>query len=402
MNYRFPLIEKMPPYVFAVVNQLKMEARRRGEDIIDLGMGNPDLATPQPIVDKLIEAAQNPRNHRYSMSKGIPNLRLEMANWYGRRFNVELDPESEIITTIGAKEGFSHLVLALVEPGDKVIVPDPSYPIHSFAATIAGCELIRLPLNNGPEEFLSELRKLDFPPSEQPKILVLSFPHNPTTVCVDREFFAECVELASARGWLIIHDFAYADLVFDGYRAPSIFEVPGAMDVAVEMFSMSKSYSMAGWRMGFCAGNKQVIAALTRLKSYLDYGIFQPVQIAGVIALRDCDEVVPEIVEVYEQRRDALIRGLARAGWDVPSPKGTMFVWARMPEQFAILGSVEFAKRLIAEAQVAVSPGIGFGERGEGHVRFALVENEQRIAQACRGIKTFLSRAAAHSGSAQV
>jgi alanine-synthesizing transaminase len=402
MNYRFPLIEKMPPYVFAVVNQLKMEARRRGEDIIDLGMGNPDLATPQPIVDKLIEAAQNPRNHRYSMSKGIPNLRLEMANWYGRRFNVELDPESEIITTIGAKEGFSHLVLALVEPGDKVIVPDPSYPIHSFAATIAGCELIRLPLNNGPEEFLSELRKLDFPPAEQPKILVLSFPHNPTTVCVDREFFAECVELASARGWLIIHDFAYADLVFDGYRAPSIFEVPGAMDVAVEMFSMSKSYSMAGWRMGFCAGNKQVIAALTRLKSYLDYGIFQPVQIAGVIALRDCDEVVPEIVEVYEQRRDALIRGLARAGWDVPSPKGTMFVWARMPEQFAILGSVEFAKRLIAEAQVAVSPGIGFGERGEGHVRFALVENEQRIAQACRGIKTFLSRAAAHSGSAQV
>ncbi len=401
MNYRFPLIEKMPPYVFAVVNQLKMEARRRGEDIIDLGMGNPDLPTPEPIVEKLVEAARNPRNHRYSMSKGIPNLRLEMSNWYARRFNVELDPESEVITTIGAKEGFSHLVLALVEPGDKVIVPDPSYPIHSFAATIAGCELIKLPINNGPEEFLSELRKLDYPPSEQPKILVLSFPHNPTTVCVDRDFFAECVELAKQRGWLIIHDFAYADLVFDGYQAPSIFEVPGAMDVAVEMFSMSKSYSMAGWRMGFCAGNRQVISALTRLKSYLDYGIFQPVQIAGVIALRDCDEVVPEIVDVYRERRDALIRGLSKAGWEVPSPKGTMFVWAKMPEPFAELGSVEFAKRLIAEAQVAVSPGVGFGERGEGYVRFALVENEQRIAQACRGIKAFLSGTAAHSGTAQ-
>ncbi|HZS07189.1 MAG TPA: aminotransferase class I/II-fold pyridoxal phosphate-dependent enzyme [Blastocatellia bacterium] len=401
MNYRFPLIEKMPPYVFAVVNQLKMEARRRGEDIIDLGMGNPDLATPDPIVDKLVEAARNPRNHRYSMSKGIPNLRLEMANWYARRFNVELDPENEVITTIGAKEGFSHLVLALVEPGDKVIVPDPSYPIHSFAATIAGCELVKLPIDNGPEEFLRELRRIDHPASEQPKILVLSFPHNPTTVCVDREFFAECVDLAKQRGWLIIHDFAYADLVFDGYRAPSIFEVPGAIDVAVEMFSMSKSYSMAGWRMGFCAGNKQVIAALTRLKSYLDYGIFQPVQIAGVIALRDCDYVVPEIVEVYRSRRDALIRGLAKAGWDVPSPKGTMFVWAKIPEQFAGLGSVDFAKQLIAGAQVAVSPGIGFGERGEGHVRFALVENEQRIAQAVRGIKSFLSNADARSGAAQ-
>ncbi len=401
MNYRFPLIEKMPPYVFAVVNQLKMEARRRGEDIIDLGMGNPDLPTPEPIVEKLVEAARNPRNHRYSMSKGIPNLRLEMANWYSRRFNVELDPESEIISTIGAKEGFSHLVLALVEPGDKVIVPDPSYPIHSFAATIAGCELIKLPINNGPEGFLSELRQIDYPPSEQPKILVLSFPHNPTTVCVDRDFFAECVELAKQRGWLIIHDFAYADLVFDGYQAPSIFEVPGAMDVAVEMFSMSKSYSMAGWRMGFCAGNKQVISALTRLKSYLDYGIFQPVQIAGVIALRDCDEVVPEIVDVYRERRDALIRGLSKAGWEVPSPKGTMFVWAKMPEPFAAAGSVEFAKRLIAEAQVAVSPGVGFGERGEGYVRFALVENEQRIAQACRGIKALLGGTAAQSGTAQ-
>lgn len=390
MNYRFPLIEKMPPYVFAVVNQLKMEARRRGEDIIDLGMGNPDLATPEPIVEKLVEAARNPRNHRYSMSRGIPKLRLEMANWYARRFNVELDPETEIISTIGAKEGFSHLVLALVEPGDKVIVPDPSYPIHSFAATIAGCELIRLPITDGPEAFLHELRQVDYPPSQQPKILVLSFPHNPTTVCVDREFFAECVALAKQRGWLIIHDFAYADLAFDGYQPPSIFEVPGAIDCAVEMFSLSKSYSMAGWRVGFCAGNKQVIAALTRLKSYLDYGIFQPIQIASVIALRDCEHVVPEIAEVYRTRRDALIKGLAKAGWDVPAPGGTMFVWARIPEPWRQSGSVEFARQLISEAKVAVSPGIGFGERGEGYVRFALIENEQRLAQACRGIRSYL------------
>lgn len=391
MDYRFPLIEKLPPYVFAVINQLKMEARRRGEDIIDLGMGNPDLPTPDPIVDKLIEAARNPRNHRYSASKGVPNLRLEIVRWYARRYNVELDPETETIVTIGAKEGFSHLVLALVEPGDKVIVPDPSYPIHSFAATIAGCELIKLPLNEGPAEMLDALRKLEFPRSQQPKLLVLSFPHNPTTVCVEKDFFAEAVALARERGYLIIHDLAYADLVFDGAHAPSILEVPGAKDVAVEMFSMSKSYSMAGWRMGFCVGNRQAVGALTRLKSYLDYGIFQPVQIAGIIALRDCDEYVPEIAAVYRKRRDVLIKGLHAAGWRVPSPKGTMFVWARIPEHFARLGSLEFAKQMITRAGVAVSPGNGFGERGEGYVRFALVENEQRIAQAVRGIKAFLN-----------
>jgi len=391
MNYRFPLIEKLPPYVFAVINQLKMEARRRGEDIIDLGMGNPDLATPEPIVEKLVEAARNPRNHRYSASRGIPNLRLEVARWYERRYQVEIDPETEAIVTIGAKEGFSHLVLALVEPGDRVIVPDPSYPIHSFAATIAGCELIKLPINNGADEFLRALGRLDYPLSRQPKLLVLSFPHNPTAVCVEREFFAEAVALARDRGWLIIHDFAYADLVFDGYRAPSIFEVDGAKEVAVEMFSMSKSYSMAGWRVGFCVGNRQAIAALTRLKSYLDYGIFQPVQIASIIALRDCEAAVPEIVETYRRRRDALIRGLAAAGWEVPSPKGTMFVWAKIPERLAALGSIEFAKRMIERAQVAVSPGIGFGEAGDPYVRFALVENEQRINQAVRGIKSFLS-----------
>jgi len=391
MDYRFPLIEKLPPYVFAVINHLKMEARHRGEDIVDLGMGNPDLATPDPIVDKLVEAARNPRNHRYSASKGIPNLRLEISKWYARRYNVEIDPETEAIVTIGAKEGFSHLVLALVEPGDKVIVPDPSYPIHSFAATIAGCQLIKLPINNGPEEMMESLRKLEFPRSEQPKLLVLSFPHNPTTVCVEKDFFEEAVALAKERGYLIIHDLAYADQTFDGYRAPSIMEIPGAKEVAVEMFSMSKSYSMPGWRMGFCVGNKQAIGALTRLKSYLDYGIFQPVQIAGVIALRDCDAIVPEIVDVYRKRRDALIKGLNTAGWNVPSPKGTMFVWAKMPEHFVKQGSLEFAKQLIGRAGVAVSPGIGFGERGEGYVRFALVENEQRIAQAIRGIKSFLN-----------
>jgi alanine-synthesizing transaminase len=391
MNYRFPLIEKLPPYVFAVINHLKMEARRSGEDIIDLGMGNPDLATPDPIVEKLIEASRNARNHRYSASRGIPNLRQEISRWYERRYNVNLDPEHETIVTIGAKEGFSHLVLALVEPGDKVIVPDPSYPIHSFAATIAGCELIKLPIDNGPEEMMEELRNLEFPKSEQPKILVLSFPHNPTTVCVEKSFFEEAVALAKERGYLIIHDMAYADLVFDGYKAPSILEVPGAKEVAVEMYSLSKSYSMAGWRVGFCVGNKQVIAALTRLKSYLDYGIFQPIQIASIIALRDCDHIVPEIVEVYRKRRDVLIKGLASAGWSVPSPKGTMFVWAAIPEQFKKMGSLEFAKNLITNAGVAVSPGVGFGHRGEGFVRFALVENEQRISQAMRGIKSFLN-----------
>ncbi|MDX2030932.1 MAG: aminotransferase class I/II-fold pyridoxal phosphate-dependent enzyme [Blastocatellia bacterium] len=391
MDYRFPLIEKLPPYVFAVINNLKMDARHRGEDIIDMGMGNPDLPTPDPIVDKLCEAARNSRNHRYSASRGIPNLRVEISRWYARRYGVEIDPETEAIATIGAKEGFSHLVMALVQPGDKVIVPDPSYPIHSFAATIASCELIKLPITEGPEVMMEALRRLDYARSEQPKLLVLSFPHNPTTVCVDKEFFEEAVAIARERGYLIIHDLAYADLAFDGYKAPSILEVKGAKDVAVEMFSMSKSYSMAGWRMGFCVGNKQAVYALTRIKSYLDYGMFQPIQIAGIIALRDCDEYVPEIVEVYRKRRDALITGLKAAGWEVPSPKGTMFVWARIPKGFQGLGSLDFAKELIMRAGVAVSPGIGFGDLGEGYVRFALIENEQRISQAVRGIKSFLN-----------
>jgi alanine-synthesizing transaminase len=391
MNYRFPLVEKLPPYAFAVIDQMKMQARRRGDDIVDLGMGNPDLPTPDIVVEKLIEAARNSRNHRYSASRGIPNLRLEIARWYDRRYGVEIDPETEAIATMGAKEGFSHLVLALVEPGDRVIVPDPSYPIHSFAATIAGCELIKLPIDEGAAAMLDALRRLDYARSQQPKLLVLSFPHNPTTVCIEPGFFEEAVALARERGYLIIHDLAYADLVFDRPRAPSILEVKGAKDVAVEMFSMSKSYSMAGWRVGFCVGNRQAVAALTRLKSYLDYGIFQPIQIASIIALRDCDAILPEIVAVYRRRRDALISGLSAAGWDVPSPMGTMFVWAKIPERYAGQGSVEFARLLIARAQVAASPGIGFGERGEGYVRFALIENEQRIAQAVRGIKALLN-----------
>ena len=391
MDYRFPLVEKLPPYAFAVIDQMKMQARRRGDDIVDLGMGNPDLPTPDIVVEKLIEAARNSRNHRYSASRGIPNLRLEIARWYDRRYGVEIDPETEAIATMGAKEGFSHLVLALVEPGDRVIVPDPSYPIHSFAATIAGCELIKLPIDEGAGAMLDALHRLDYARSQQPKLLVLSFPHNPTTVCVEPGFFEEAVALARERGYLIIHDLAYADLVFDRPRAPSILEVKGAKDVAVEMFSMSKSYSMAGWRVGFCVGNRQAVAALTRLKSYLDYGIFQPIQIASIIALRDCDAILPEIVAVYRRRRDALISGLSAAGWDVPSPMGTMFVWAKIPERYAGQGSVEFARLLIARAQVAASPGIGFGERGEGYVRFALIENEQRIAQAVRGIKALLN-----------
>lgn len=392
IQYRFPLIEKLPPYVFAVITQLKTEARQRGEDVIDLGMGNPDLGTPEPIVDKLVEAARNPKNHRYSASKGIPKLRREICNWYKRRFDVDLDPETEAIATIGAKEGFSHLVLALVEPGDGVIVPDPSYPIHAFAATIAGCELIKLPIQEGSDQFLGALRKLDRTAAKQPKLLVVSFPHNPTGACVEKPFFEEIVAMARERNWLVIHDFAYADLAFDGHRPPSIFEVPGAKDVAVEMFSMSKSYSMAGWRVGFCVGNRQAIAALTRLKSYLDYGIFQPVQIAAIIALRDCDAQMQEIVGTYNRRRDVLIRGLAAAGWDIPSPRGTMFVWGKIPERFAPLGSLGFCKELIKHAQVAVSPGNGFGALGEGYVRFALVENEQRIQQATRGIKAYFQQ----------
>jgi alanine-synthesizing transaminase len=391
VEYQFPLIEKLPPYVFAVTNQLKEEAHARGEDVIDLGMGNPDIPTPDRILDTMVEATRDPRNHRYSASKGIPALRAEIANWYARRFGVEIDPETEAIATIGAKEGYSHLMLATTKPGDRLIVPAPSYPIHAFAGTIAGCELVKLPIQEGSQQFLEALRKLDDKTARSAKILVLSFPHNPTGAWVEKPFFEEVVAMARDRGWFIVHDFAYADLVFDGYRAPSIFEIPGAKDVAVEMFSWSKSYSMAGWRVGFCAGNKKVIFALTRLKSYLDYGMFQPIQISAITALRDCDKEMHEIAATYERRRDVLVKGLASIGWEIPSPKGTMFAWGKMPAKCLNMGSLEFCKDLIRKAKVGLAPGIGFGQEGEGYVRFALVETEPRINEAVRSIQAYLN-----------
>jgi alanine-synthesizing transaminase len=390
MEYRFPLIEKLPPYVFAVTNQLKEEAHQRGEDVIDLGMGNPDIPTPDPILDVMVKETRNPANHRYSASKGIAPLRKEISNWYARRFGVDIDPETEAITTIGAKEGYSHLMLATTQPGDRLIVPAPSYPIHAFAGTIVGCDLIKLPIQEGSQQFLEALRKLDDKTARSAKVLVLSFPHNPTGAWVEKPFFEEVVAMARDRGWFIVHDFAYADLVFDGYRAPSIFEIKGAKDVAVEMFSWSKSYSMAGWRVGFCAGNRQVVSALTRLKSYLDYGMFQAIQIAAITALRDCDKEMQAIVDAYERRRDVLVKGLAGIGWEIPSPKGTMFAWGKMPAKVQKMGSLEFCKQLIVESRVGLAPGIGFGEEGEGYVRFALVETEARTMEAVRNIKSFL------------
>ena len=384
--YEFPRMERLPPYVFATVNALKMEARRAGEDIIDLGMGNPDLPTPQHIVDKLIEAAQKPHNHRYSASRGITKLREAISNWYKRRFNVDICPETEAIATIGAKEGLSHLVLATVRPGDVVLVPNPTYPIHSASVVIAGGHLVSIPLT--PErdffETLTQITELIRP---RPHMLIISFPHNPTTQVVDLEFFERIVDYAKRNQVWVIHDFAYADLVFDGYVAPSFLQVPGAKDVGVELFSLSKSYSMPGWRVGFTVGNKILVHALTRIKSYLDYGMHQPIQIAAIIALNGPDTVVQEIVNTYKERRDALCRGLNRIGWRVEPPKGTMFVWARIPKRFRHLGSIEFSKMLIREAKVAVSPGLGFGEMGDDHVRFALVENVHRINQAIRGLR---------------
>ncbi|MBI4483503.1 MAG: aminotransferase class I/II-fold pyridoxal phosphate-dependent enzyme [Acidobacteria bacterium] len=384
---KFHIFDKLPPYVFNVINNMKIEARRRGEDIIDLGMGNPDLPTPQPIVDKLIEAAQNPRNHRYSSSRGIFKLREALADWYARNFAVSLDPEREVIATIGVKEGLGHLVQALLDRGEKALVPDPCYPIHAYSVLMAGGNLVRVPLGE-PRDFLQRVRRRLS--GNGVKIVLFSFPHNPTTRCVDPEFFEEMVHLARSHGALIVHDFAYADLVFDGYRAPSILQVPGAREVCVEFFSLSKSYSMPGWRVGFCAGNAQIVAALARLKSYMDYGIFQPIQIASIIALRECGAGVSTIVETYRRRRDVLVEGLQRAGWPVEKPRGSMFVWAPIPEAFGSLGSLKFCQWLLESSRVAASPGIGFGPAGEGFVRFALVENEQRIRQAVSGIRRAL------------
>jgi alanine-synthesizing transaminase len=383
----FHRIKRLPPYVFATINELKVEARRQGEDIIDLGMGNPDLTTPQHIVDKIIEAVQNPRNHRYSASKGITKLRLAICEWYRRRFDVALDPETEAIATIGAKEGISHLALATIGPGDVVFAPNPTYPIHPYSVIIAGGDLRSIPLEKGRNFFddLSTAAKLTWP---QPKMIIISYPHNPTTEVVELDFFEKLVDFAKEHSMMIVHDFAYADLVFDGYRAPSFMQAKGAKDVGVEFFSLSKSYSMPGWRVGFAAGNPKMIRALTRIKSYLDYGIFQPIQIASIIALNSDEGCVNEIVETYRSRRDTLVNGLNRIGWKVEKPKGTMFVWAKIPEQYREMRSVEFTKLLLERAKVAVSPGLGFGEFGDLHVRFALVENNHRINQAVRGIRT--------------
>jgi len=385
----FYRIQRLPPYVFAIVNDLKVKARARGEDIIDLGMGNPDLPTPAHIVDKLCEAARNPRNHRYSASRGIRRLRAAMAAWYRRRFGVELDPDTEVVATIGSKEGLAHLVLALLQPGDAVLVPTPAYPIHAYSVVIADGDLRSVPLAPGAAFFarLEEAVRLAWP---KPKGLLINFPHNPTTAVADRAFFDRVVAFAREHRLWVIHDFTYADLAFDGERPPSLLEVPGARELGVEFFSLTKSYNMAGWRLGFACGNARMVQALARLKSYLDYGVFQPIQIAGIVALEGPQACVAQVVETYRRRRDVLVQGLARVGWPVERPRATMFVWAPIPEAFRGMGSLEFAKLLLAEAKVAVSPGIGFGESGEGFVRFALVENEQRIRQAVRGIKRVL------------
>ena len=385
----FPRIKRLPPYVFAEVNEIKSAARRAGEDIIDLGMGNPDHPTPDHIVAKLVEAAQKGHNHRYSASKGITKLRMAIADWYGRNYDVDLDPESEAIVTMGAKEGLSHLILALVSPGDVCFAPNPTYPIHPYSVIIAGGDLRHIPIHPD-RDFFEDLLHATKQTWPKPKLLIISFPHNPTCEVVDLEFFEKIVAFAKENDVLVVHDFAYADLTFDGYKAPSFLQAKGARDVGVELFSMSKSYSMAGWRMGFCCGNKRMIHALTRIKSYLDYGAFQPIQIASIIALNEDQSCVEEVREFYKERRDALINGLNRAGWEIDLPRATMFAWGRIPEKFRSMGSVEFSKMLIREAKVAVSPGLGFGDYGDEYVRFALVENIHRINQAVRGIRKLL------------
>lgn len=389
MSPTFPRIQRLPPYVFNEVNAVKVEARRRGEDIIDLGMGNPDQPPAPHIIEKLCEAARNPRNHRYSASRGIYKLRLAVASWYAHRYGVQLDPDSEVVVTIGSKEGISHLVLATIGPGDVVIIPNPTYPIHPFSVVIVGGEVRSVPLVPG-RDFFEALATACTQTWPRPKMLFISFPHNPTTTVVDLRFFQKVVALAREHGIIVVHDLAYADLVFDGYRAPSLLEVSGAKDLGVEFFSLSKSYNMPGWRVGFCVGNAELVGALTRIKSYLDYGIFTPIQIASIAALDGPQETAQQVAELYRGRRDVLVEGLARVGWKVETPLATMFVWARIPDQFQSLGSLEFTKLLLTRARVAVSPGIGFGEYGEGYVRFALVENSHRIRQAIHGLKTVL------------
>jgi alanine-synthesizing transaminase len=390
-NTDFYRIRKLPPYVFAVINEMKARARAAQMDVIDLGMGNPDGATPKAVVRKLVEAARNPRNHRYSLSRGIPRLREEIARLYQTNYGVAIDADTEAIVTIGAKDALAHLLFAVVGPDDAVVSPNPAYPIHQYGVIMAEGHACMLPMPDA-ATFLNRLEDLYRTSSRKPKLILISFPHNPTTTCIDLDFFREIIRLAAHHGTWVVHDFAYADICFDGYQAPSILQVEGAKEVAVEIFSLSKSYNMAGWRVGFCLGNPRMVAALGRIKSYLDYGVFQPIQIASIIALRECQDDTKEICATYQKRRDVLIAGLKRAGWEVAPPRGSMFVWAPLPAQFRAMGSLEFSKLLMEQALVAVSPGIGFGPLGEGHVRFALVENEHRIRQATRSIKKFLQR----------
>lgn len=388
---QFPRIKRLPPYVFNTMTQLKMEARARGEDIIDFGMGNPDQPTPPHIVDKLIEVVQRPDTHRYSMSKGIPRLRRAMASWYQRNYDVHLDSETQILATIGSKEGLAHLALAISGPGDTVLVPDPAYPIHTYGFIIAGANVKQIPLIDE-MQFLESVEETINSSWPKPKALVINFPANPSTHCVDYPFFEKVIELGKKHGIWIIHDIAYADIVFDGYKAPSILQVPGATDIAIETYSMSKSYNMPGWRVGFACGNTELVGALTRIKSYLDYGTFTPIQVAAIAALEGSDDCVEEIRSLYEKRRNVLCEGLNAIGWEVTKPKATMFVWAPIPAHYASMGSLEFSKYLLKEAHVAVSPGIGFGQQGDGFVRFGLIENKDRTRQALRNLKAMFRR----------
>ena len=392
MNDEFPRIKRLPPYVFNIVNDLKAKARARGEDIIDFGMGNPDKPAPAHIVDKLVEAAQRPDTHRYSVSKGIPRLRKACCDWYQRKFDVNLDPDTECIVTIGSKEGLAHLALATMGPGDAVMVPNPAYPIHPYGFVIAGADIRHVPLT--PDvDFFAELEKSVKDSWPKPKMLVLNFPGNPTTQCVDLEFLERIVAFAKEHQIWVVHDLAYGEICFDGYKAPSILQVPGAKEVAVEFYTLSKTYNMPGWRVGFMSGNPTLVAALARMKSYLDYGMFTPIQVAAITALDGPQDCVDEIVATYKSRRDVLCDGLNAIGWQVEKPKATMFVWARIPERYREMGSLEFSKKLLKEAKVAVSPGIGFGEYGDEYVRFGLIENEHRTRQAIRGIRDMMRKA---------
>jgi alanine-synthesizing transaminase len=387
----FSRIKRLPPYVFNITNELKMAARRRGEDIIDLSMGNPDGPTPKHIVDKLVEAAQRQDTHGYSMSKGIPRLRKAICDWYRRRYGIEFDPDSEAIVTIGSKEGLAHLMLATLDRGDTVLVPNPSYPIHIYGAIIAGADIRSVRMTPG-VDFIAEVQRAIRELTPKPKMLILGFPSNPTAMCVELEFFERIVALAREHDIMLVHDLAYADIVYDGYHAPSIMQVPGARDVAVEFFTMSKSYNMAGWRIGFMVGNRELVSALARIKSYHDYGSFTPIQVASIVALDGPQDCVEEIRQNYQRRRDVMVKGLHDIGWMVENPKASMYVWAKIPDNYAKMGSIEFTKRLMDQAKIAVSPGIGFGDYGDDHVRIALIENENRLRQALRGVREMFKK----------